>query len=415
MLLILCVVLGLKAPFYFRTVLYIQLFALLIPFILKPVVLILVNPAPLVSDDFADLRILSLRGDYLSSLREILFLPLVNLITVFVGLIIVKSRFQRRVSYLTLNNAQSIFISFMLLNILSFLSNILFNFGLSNPFIRPILELGTTISCVSLIILARAGVSSRFLLTFMFGLVNTLFFTFSNGFSKAPALTVLVFLVIVLVSKIKKIGIVYLSLGSLLIFVFYQVFLFLQSNHLGESYKLLVDETSQRYPSSLKQALPFFQRFDLLRAVTDAYYAGVGSWLTPLEYINEILSALFWNFGFSGLNFGARWAKEVAALSNSGQANTGVSLSQGTAAEGWIIAGYPGIIIVTLTLFFVCWRIFSNPEKGIYSLFLAAEIISRGAIFEQGLVGNFEQLTESLKALAIFFVVMKISSQRIRP
>lgn len=96
--------------------------------------------------------------------------------------------------------------------------------------------------------------------------------------------------------------------------------------------------------------ISILERFDGAIAVVDAYVAGQGSWLSPVQYINRMLTMSLPRslFGLGTDSPGQLWALEVRAQSNPIQ--RGVSLAVGPSADGYIVLGWVGVILFNVLL-----------------------------------------------------------------
>ena len=111
------------------------------------------------------------------------------------------------------------------------------------------------------------------------------------------------------------------------------------------------DSFGQAYPVLLRPLLYLVRRFDHLSALGDAYFAGVGRWLTLPEVGRTLLTSFVPQqmLRDKGANIGIRWANEVRAYSVP-NSNTGVHLAEGPIAEGYLLGGSVGIIIESVVL-----------------------------------------------------------------
>ena len=387
-----------------RVTLQVQIFFMTVPFILQPFSLLILRMSPTSGDWFADRRLIS-NGNYAKILSELLFIVLIALIFYYFG-IVFFSRFTLHRKLQQPNTKWIIPIEIlMILVLLGAIVLILYLLQISNPFLFAIRKVGATATCFALIFNERLRATDLQRKIFYFcGVTLTIAETVGYGFTKAPVLALAIsYWIYTLHSKqySKRNKIITGALLGLMLPVLFKT---IQIYHLGPQTISQSSKILARYPEWFSPLLPFFQRFDLLSSLTDAYYAGVGTWLSISAYIREIYSALFWNYGFTGLNFGARWAKEISSKSISGNAYTGVSLSQGPIAEGYIVAGIFGsaIIILILVVFTIkiCEKAYSNK----FIAFIAVDMFAKNSLFEQGLVGNTERLTEALKVLVIFYL-----------
>ena len=390
--------------------LQVQILFMLIPFILQPILLLILkmNPAP--GDWFADRRLIS-NGSYNEILSQLLLIVLVSSFVYYLTIEFCYHVTVRKNSELPRMNWTVPIEVLMILLLFGAAVLILSTMDISNPVLFALRKIGATTTCFALIFIDRISASDfQKWLFFLAGLILTIAETIGYGFTKAPILALAISYWIFTLQAKRFSSTKKILIGALLCLTLPILFRVIQTQKLG--LRSISDSRSvlERYPDWMSPTLPFFQRFDLLSSLTDAYYAGVGTWLSIGSYIGEIYSALLWNYGFTGLNFGARWAKEVSSKSISGNAYTGVSLSQGPMAEGYIVLGIAGSALVTLVLVLFTILVCEKAQGSKYIAFIAVDMFAKNSLFEQGLVGNAERFTEALKGLVIFYIVLNFVS-----
>jgi len=399
-----------------RVTLQVQMLFMLVPFLIAPLILMALNIPPSPGDQFADRRLIS-NGSYSEILVKLLYVIIVCQITYLISLEIFVL-LAGKSSKLSFNNSWNLNTeSILILLILASLTLILARFDISNPILFAFRKLGATTTCFSIIFYAHLNGSNfqkKLILTL--GSIITIFETISYGFTKAPVLAVALSVWIWALNDSRISRKKRTFIGASLLLAIPIVFKLVQLQHLGAESNERFKYTSARYPDWISLTLPFIQRFDLLSSLTDAFYAGKGAWLSTTDYIREVFSAFFWNYGFEGLNFGARWAIEISSKSISGNAYTGVSLSQGPIAEGYIIAGVLGSAIVTTLIVFLTLLLCEKSYSGRFVSFLAVDMFAKNSLFEQGLVGNAERLTGAFKILVVLAVIeVLISGLKSKP
>lgn len=169
------------------------------------------------------------------------------------------------------------------------------------------------------------------------------------------------------------------------------------------------------YPPFLQPLLPVITRFDLLNAATDAGYAGKNVWMSPGEALTIVLQAFVpqqISGVDKGVNIGRLWGSEVSKLSN--PAVTGETfLAQNPAAEGWVISGWTGVIveclIVAVVVIGVAYFLHSQVR---YLALLGLAMTSQPYIFERGVLGIAEGAGKSLQIALIATVVIAVFRRR---
>jgi hypothetical protein len=175
---------------------------------------------------------------------------------------------------------------------------------------------------------------------------------------------------------------------------------------------LVKSAVSDRYPIPFSSLYPILLRFDLFRSLTDAYFAGPGSWYSVSDYAKKILIGPVPQLWGSGRTNGQLWAIEVSGKTISGRGRTGVSLAQGLPAEGWIINGYFGVAVISALAAIFTFTVAWSMSKGLTVLsgILAYSVVSN-SIFEQGLIGIAETLNSGLKATVIAYPLIWLSNR----
>ena len=100
------------------------------------------------------------------------------------------------------------------------------------------------------------------------------------------------------------------------------------------------------YPSAIQPFLSILRRFDLLAAATDSYYMGGRPWLSPGEVVQNAMLSLLPSQLLETPKFrsGIAWASEVRGASVD-MTGVSVSLAEGNINEGFVLGGYPGVIV----------------------------------------------------------------------
>lgn len=159
-----------------------------------------------------------------------------------------------------------------------------------------------------------------------------------------------------------------------------------------------IEVVDARYPPLLQPILPILRRFDLSSAVTDAYFAGASSWLNIQEYsIQAIMGFIPDFFGvIDKTNAGLLWARDVRPVSLLG-ANTEVSLADGFIAEGYVLAGHVGVLLQAVLIFAATIAVGLAVERA--SVFLkvwSALMLSFPILYERGSLGLLEVTGRSI-------------------
>ena len=173
------------------------------------------------------------------------------------------------------------------------------------------------------------------------------------------------------------------------------------------------DSFGQAYPVLLRPLLYLVRRFDHLSALGDAYFAGVGRWLTLPEVGRTLLTSLVPQqmLRDKGANIGIRWANEVRAYSVP-NSNTGVHLAEGPIAEGYLLGGSVGIIIESVVLALVALLVLRCLcRESRYLRLLGLAITTQPTLFERGLLGVGEGIGKSVQVALIGTCVLAVASR----
>lgn len=181
-----------------------------------------------------------------------------------------------------------------------------------------------------------------------------------------------------------------------------------------------LDDTSRAqelYPAAIRPLFEVITRFDLLNAASDSKLAGPGALMTPGEALTYALNSFIPQQilgADKGDNVGRLWGQRVSALSDdrvSGQ----TYLAQNPAAEGWAIAGWMGVIVecflVAAVVLLVAWLLHSRIR---HLALLGVAVTSQPYIFERGLLGISEGFGKGVQialiaTLLIWFIAKNTS------
>lgn len=167
-----------------------------------------------------------------------------------------------------------------------------------------------------------------------------------------------------------------------------------------------------------RPVLTVVQRFDLLSATADAYYAGPGSWLTPREaFLRGGQSVIPDQLVDEGRNVGFLWGRDVRTRSRPGSTPS-AHLAEGAVAEGYVVGGLIGVVVemaLLLVIFLVvslCFR-----ARSVMLRFFALTMSASPYLFERGILGISEGLGKGLQVatvatLALWFVEVTAPSSR---
>lgn len=165
--------------------------------------------------------------------------------------------------------------------------------------------------------------------------------------------------------------------------------------------------TDSGYPPIVQPFLSILRRFDLLEAATDAYYHQPGFWLTPAEALQHATYSLIPSqlLGTTKFQSGTEWAMEVRGASVD-MTKVSVSLAEGNLNEGFVLGGYPGVVVCAAFTFLLllAWA------KALYSRFFPVVVLGlamtgASALFERGILGSMENLGKFLQAAVLAWLI----------
>lgn len=165
--------------------------------------------------------------------------------------------------------------------------------------------------------------------------------------------------------------------------------------------------TDSAYPASVRPMLSVLRRFDLLEAATDVYYTPPGSWLSPEQAAENAVRSLVpaQLLDAPKMRSGTAWAAEVRGASVD-MTQVSVSLAEGGISEGYLLGGYPGIVVgagFTFVLLVTWARALYSRHIAVVVLGLA--LIEIPVIFERGILGSMEMLGKYLQAVALVWFI----------
>lgn len=178
----------------------------------------------------------------------------------------------------------------------------------------------------------------------------------------------------------------------------------LQSFKADDSIPARAELAANSYPQWLQGALPLVRRFDLFEASSDVYAAGPLHYLDPGEVVRHVLTAFVPSqLGVEKALAGPMWAEQVrgATLDMRG---VSVSLAEGHINEGLLLGGATGVLVESVLLLgcvYLVSRWLDSPH--VFLVALAVTLIQTPALFERGILGIAETAGKGLQlAVAIF-------------
>lgn len=390
-----------------------------ISYVVRPSFLMLFSPNPPVSDGISDPRIAG--GGYEENLTAVLLPVCIGLTAYLVLMVLLRRLYQykggRQEGGLSIRHQHTQNSYFLACFSFGWIFRILSAGGVGSGIVAT-LELVALVGVGGLLTrgLRRDGKTPTALILLV--IISETAWTFVSA-SKTPIIAVVVFLALRFCTDgwtRQRVALV-LSAGVVLVGGFSTFQSYKLSNVTGE----VVDSfQASGYPTGVRPFLGIVQRFDQFAAVTDAVFAGVGSWLTPAEIITKItLSFVPKLFLSDKTNAGAQWNLEVRTQSLPGAHLSDVSLAEGFIAEGYVLGGALGIVIGAMFVagLGVALSYFIS-SKSIYLNAAGLVLMSFPVLFERGMLGGVEMFSKSLQAAAvatiIFIFINTVTRDRFR-
>lgn len=164
------------------------------------------------------------------------------------------------------------------------------------------------------------------------------------------------------------------------------------------------------YPAPIQPLLPVVARFDSFFQFTDAYLADPHSWLSPAQVGEHFVKTLVPSFALPAADrpeiAGSLWEPGVRAQTLSNLSYS-ANFSEGTFAEGWAVDGQAGSILENLLLvgFILFAAACFDSRRRFPQLFVVA-FTTQPYLFERGMMGIGEGIGKSLELAIIASVVI---------
>lgn len=164
-----------------------------------------------------------------------------------------------------------------------------------------------------------------------------------------------------------------------------------------------VQGSADAYPSIIRGVIPVVRRFDLVSAGMDSVSAGEGSWITGLEGLRRgVLSLIPTQLqADKPSSTGATWAVEVRGQTVE-YSNTGVHLADGPIAEGYVIGGDIGVFVEVLLVALVTAVVAGGlSRRSRFCVLFGVSMLTQPFLFERGMLGIAEAVGKSLEVVVV--------------
>lgn len=388
-----------------RTIIFLQIFFWSLSYVMRPLILLFLQPPPRVDDSLADFRLAA--WGYETAIFSVLQPVLFGLFVYTLALVFLRTRFLRSTLLPVTKPSGNLKIPAWVYTsyLLGWIARILWTQTERGTFLSAFSESFSWLALVALAVWIR-NLTQHSIIPFQkIALLGFLELAWSILFSSKTPIFGFVTLCLVFLSlqswRQKSLRFAWGLAGLAAV-----SFPFIQSSKSTLIAERLAAADSS-YPELLQPFLSALRRFDLLSAATDAYFYSSRGWLNPGDYVQQLLLNLVPQqlLGLEKIGAGTLWSIEVRAASTGFQ-NPDVSLAEGFIAEGYVLAGYLGVFILAIVLsllVIVIGKLIVSPETAgfmIGSLFLSFPVL-----FERGALGASEILGKALQVVAIAVLI----------
>ncbi len=368
-------------------------------YLVRPLILLMVNPAPAINDSVADPR-LAYYG-YAQALPGVLAPVAFGLFVYSITVGIIVAILRRKSDDLIPENVDlQAPATFVIAYVLGWLVRML-PMTEGNSLLST-LSYMAPIGAVGLIVYGRRQAGGSFMIL---GVLSLELIWSVMSASKTPILAVVIAIAIrfgiIGWSRRRAISIAILGVAAAGGFSVFQSF------KLGNGVKQDLAGADAAYPVWISPFMSIVRRFDLLSAMTDAVYLGPGNWMTPWEGVQTALKGLVPRQFLldEKVSAGSLWALEVRPVST-GVINPDVSLADGFIAEGYALNGFLGIALGAFFIAFLLFLVRKLLLSGsMFSRSLGILLIAYPALYERGVFGGLEIFGKSLQAAAVVWLI----------
>jgi hypothetical protein len=378
-----------------------------ISYVLRPLLLLLVQPAPAYADPVADPRLANGLG-YDVAIRDVL-IPVVLGQGAFIVVLLIASLVVRSGDQSPWIHRQSLSVDRgTLIGAMAFvwLIRLAYYVGFRNSIMATLLALGPIVIGLSALYRAKES-ANRWL--WVVGLVSSEVVWSLLFRSKTPFLGLVVaFILAASVNRIRLSPRRIVAL-ALLVPIGLLTFATLQANKTTSTDNEIIRYANSAYPGWAQPLLPVVRRFDLFEAVTDAVNAH-GEWIGSIQAVQRLGASLVPNYLSGGpkTSSGLAWGAEVRNLSL--PTAPGVSLADGPIAEGYAIGGIGGAVveatIMALLTILVGRMLYS---RSIFFVSVALSIALGSFLFERGLLGFVEAIGKAWQVAVVIVVAFSVT------
>lgn len=176
----------------------------------------------------------------------------------------------------------------------------------------------------------------------------------------------------------------------------------LQSFKVSAADAAATSSVSTTYPASVRPFLSVIIRFDLFEASTDVYFMNGRPWISASQAVkNSLENFIPTQLGVTKFQSGTAWAQQVRG-SSVDMSGVSVSLAEGQLNEGFLLAGYPGIVVESaLFLGLVALAARLLHSRRTFNVVLGLVMVAVPVLFERGIMGVTETLGKGIQIAAL--------------
>lgn len=381
----------------------IQVVYWMISYVLRPIVLLSVRPAPNFGDSVADARLAA--GGYEANLANVL-LPVVYGLAAYVFFLFLLSLIaQPRTGPHVPSSGVVATLSACFL--IGLIGRVLAISGQgANPLISVLVLLGA-VSAAGLVIYSPLRSRGAMFWIALVCLSEVGWAILSKSKTPVMALIIAVILRFVWLGWTRRRRI-YVALAGLAGAVSFSA---LQALKFDDAIGNQVSAAAGNYPPIVTPLMPIITRFDLLSAITDAVALRGSVWLTSEQFLGRAAQSLLPQqiIGVDKVTAGRSWALEVSSQSQAGVGDF-VSRADGFIAEGFALGGTAGVIAAAAFLAVVTYAVGRLMQaESLLARCAGLTLVVTPIIFERGVLGFFDAAGKGIQILILIAIILAVA------
>jgi hypothetical protein len=180
----------------------------------------------------------------------------------------------------------------------------------------------------------------------------------------------------------------------------------LQSFKVSSADQMASAAVESNYPEQIRPLLSIIGRFDLFAASTDVYYMNGRPWIDPVFAVRSMFTNLVPSqLGVEKFQSGTQWAQQVRG-SSVDMRNVSVSLAEGHINEGLILGGYLGVFGESIFVLGMAIGIASLLQsRYLVVAAMGISLVAVPTLFERGALGISETLGKTVQYAVVAWVL----------